>query len=191
MSRDYDDEYNNYEDDQPRGRRNRGGDVIEDGRRMVSGPAIFLIIMGIINIIMIGSGIYNIITFDQQINQYKAKVQANQQLTDAQKQDQIAFVQKFANALRPFLVPLIGIQVITSLVILVGGIKMKSLSSRGFVMTSSILVMVPCVTGCCFIGLAAGIWSLIVLSKPEVKAAFKANSTAPKEVLDDYDDELR
>ncbi len=51
--------------------------------------------------------------------------------------------------------------------------KMRKLESYGVVMTATILGMLPCTAGCCcLIGLPIGIWSLIVLSKPEVKSAF-------------------
>ncbi len=64
---------------------------------------------------------------------------------------------------------LIGIAI--GVVILVGAIKMKNLSNHGFAMAAAILAMIPC-TPCCCLGLPIGIWALIVLMKPEVKAAF-------------------
>lgn len=56
-------------------------------------------------------------------------------------------------------------------VILMGATKMKRLENYGFAMAASILAMLPC-SACCLIGLPIGIWSLVVLSKPEVKSAF-------------------
>lgn len=52
--------------------------------------------------------------------------------------------------------------------------KMRKLESYGLVMTASILCMLPCFTPscCCVVGLPIGIWSLVVLAKPEVKSAF-------------------
>ena len=38
---------------------------------------------------------------------------------------------------------------------------------------ASILAMIPCLSPCCLIGLPIGIWALVILMKPEVKAAFK------------------
>lgn len=66
--------------------------------------------------------------------------------------------------------------VIVDVVIFIGAMKMKTLQSWGFAMTSAILCVIPCIGGhpcCCFLGLPAGIWALIVLLKPEVKAAFQ------------------
>jgi len=65
--------------------------------------------------------------------------------------------------------------VIVDVVIFMGAMKMKNLQSRGFAMAAAILAMIPCVGGhpcCCVLGLPIGIWALIVLMKPEVKAAF-------------------
>ena len=50
--------------------------------------------------------------------------------------------------------------------------KMKDLESWGLCVAASILVMIPCISPCCLIGLPIGIWCLVVLNRPEVKAAF-------------------
>jgi hypothetical protein len=55
--------------------------------------------------------------------------------------------------------------------VLISAIKMKRLENYGLAMAGSIVAMLP-VSCCCFGGLVFGIWSLIVLSKPEVKAVF-------------------
>jgi hypothetical protein len=62
--------------------------------------------------------------------------------------------------------------IILGAVMIFGGMKMRQLQSYGLAMTASILGMLPC-TCCCIIGLPIGIWSLVVLMKPEVKAAFR------------------
>ncbi|MBO2451806.1 hypothetical protein J4573_32290 [Actinomadura barringtoniae] len=75
------------------------------------------------------------------------------------------------------------VSVLISLVIaplvIVGGINMLRVRSRGLALTAAVLAMVP-VTSCCFIaGIPIGIWALVVLSKPEVKAAFDATGQPP------------
>jgi len=62
--------------------------------------------------------------------------------------------------------------ILSGVLILFGGIKMRKLESYGLAMTASIVAMIPCVSPCCLIGLPIGIWSLVMLSKPEVKGAF-------------------
>jgi hypothetical protein len=62
--------------------------------------------------------------------------------------------------------------VLLSAIIFWGGLKMKTLENYGLAMTASILALIPCLSPCCVLGLPLGIWALVVLMKPEVKAAF-------------------
>jgi hypothetical protein len=55
--------------------------------------------------------------------------------------------------------------------VLWGAMQMKQLRNWNMAMGASIGAMLPC-SCCCIIGLPIGIWSLIVLLKPEVKSAF-------------------
>ena len=66
-----------------------------------------------------------------------------------------------------------GLSLVANIAILIGAIKMRKCQSYGLAMTASILCIL-CDWGCCCLGLGAGIWSLVVLSKPEVKAAFQS-----------------
>jgi hypothetical protein len=50
---------------------------------------------------------------------------------------------------------------------------MKNLQSYGLAMTASIVAMIPCISPCCILGLPFGIWALVILNRPEVKAAFR------------------
>lgn len=54
-----------------------------------------------------------------------------------------------------------------------GALKMKNLENFGLAMAASIVALIPCFGPCCCIGIPAGIWSLVVLNKPEVKSAFR------------------
>jgi hypothetical protein len=59
-------------------------------------------------------------------------------------------------------------------ILIFGGIKMKNLQSYGLAMAAAVIAMLPCTIGwCCLFGLPIGIWALVVLMKPEVKAAFR------------------
>jgi len=49
---------------------------------------------------------------------------------------------------------------------------MMKLNNYGLCIAASIAALVPCLTPCCCLGLPAGVWALVVLCKPEVKAAF-------------------
>lgn len=64
------------------------------------------------------------------------------------------------------------VAIIVAGLILYGALKMKKLQSYGWAMTATILALVPCVSPCCLVGLPIGIWALVVLLRPEVKAQF-------------------
>lgn len=53
--------------------------------------------------------------------------------------------------------------------------RMRRLQLYGLAVTASILAMLPCHPGF-IIGLPIGLWSLVVLSRPDVKAAFRRAS---------------
>jgi hypothetical protein len=58
-------------------------------------------------------------------------------------------------------------------VVIGGAIKMRRLENHALATAAAVLTLVPCTT-CCLWGLPLGAWALAVLSKPEVKAAFRA-----------------
>lgn len=70
------------------------------------------------------------------------------------------------------IVPLLIAAALGALTI-VGAVKMKNLRSYGLAMTAAILMVLPCFTPCGLLGTPFGIWALVVLAKPEVKAAFR------------------
>lgn len=53
-----------------------------------------------------------------------------------------------------------------------GALKMKNLQSYGLANTGAILSLIPCCGPCVCLGIPLGIWALVVLRKPEVRAAF-------------------
>jgi hypothetical protein len=61
---------------------------------------------------------------------------------------------------------------VVSAAILFGALKMMRLQNYGWAMAAAILAVIPCLSPCCCLGIPFGIWALVVLSKPEVKAAF-------------------
>jgi len=61
----------------------------------------------------------------------------------------------------------------TGAFVIFAAIKMKNLQSIGLAKTGAIISMLPCLAPCCLLGLPFGIWSLIVLAKPEVQSAFR------------------
>ena len=64
------------------------------------------------------------------------------------------------------------IGILVCIFIFYSALKMKKLENYGLCMGASIVAMIPCISPCCLIGLPIGIWALVVLNKPEVKASF-------------------
>lgn len=56
--------------------------------------------------------------------------------------------------------------------IVYGAMQMKALKNHTMAMIAAIISVIPCISPCCVVGLPVGIWALVVLAKPEVKAAF-------------------
>jgi hypothetical protein len=125
---------------------------------LVSGPAIGLIIVAALGLLLQASRILmGLVGFSA------AAV--------SRMQGQPAWANMFFSG--PFVIATGLIGILGSGVILFGGIKMRKLENYGLAMAASIIAMIPCFSGpCCMIGLPIGIWSLIILSKPEVKSAF-------------------
>lgn len=90
---------------------------------------------------------------------------------DPAAMDQIRGIQMFSGGIG-IVFGVIGI--IVGIVVILGAIKMKNLESYGFAMTASILSLIPCVSPCCPLGLIFGIWGIVVLNDPQVKAAFRS-----------------
>ena len=74
----------------------------------------------------------------------------------------------------PLLLAFVGSLVI-GIVMIIGALKMMRLESHRWAMTASILALLPC-SPVSLLGLVAGIWSLIVLNRQGVVAAFEAQS---------------
>ncbi|MCA9187614.1 MAG: hypothetical protein R3E01_30135 [Pirellulaceae bacterium] len=61
---------------------------------------------------------------------------------------------------------------IGSAFVVYGALQMKNLQSHGMAVAASVVAMLPFISPCCIVGLPVGIWSMVLLMKPEVKSAF-------------------
>ena len=66
---------------------------------------------------------------------------------------------------------LLTLSLISGIVMIVGGLKMLRLQSYGWAMTACVIAVLP-FNPIGFIGLIIGIWGLVVLNQPGVRAAF-------------------
>lgn len=73
------------------------------------------------------------------------------------------------------------------LVVLTASFRMMSGRNHGLAVAGMVMHLFPC-TGLCWpLGLAVGVWGLIVLQRPEVKAGFEANELGVRDVGEDDD----
>lgn len=140
----------------------------------VNGPAIGLLVTGILNVLLsLYIGFTGLVFWTQgpQIMQQNPGFDQMQRDMEAQGVDP-AQAMKTLEAMGPLWIVFAVVVLIVGVIIILGALKMKKLQSHGLAMTASILAMVPCLSACCP-GLPIGIWALIVLNNPEVKAAFR------------------
>jgi hypothetical protein len=128
------------------------------GADLVSGPAIGLIVTAALGFLATIIGVaWNILG---------AGMGMNQPGVDPEMQK---FVTMFSGTMG-VVSGILGF--VVSGLILFGALKMKKYQSYGWAMAASILAVIPCISPCCLVGIPIGIWALVVLSKPEVKAQF-------------------
>ncbi|HXB59191.1 MAG TPA: DUF4339 domain-containing protein [Candidatus Acidoferrales bacterium] len=133
-------------------------------------PAIGLIISASISIVMSLWGLIRLGSVREQLQQMDAQLQ---QLNNPQLQQFIDTVAHFFSG--PFGIINQIFQLIISILILTGAIKMLNLRSYQFAFAAAILSVLPCITPCCgwLLGLIFGIWSMVVLGKADVKSRFE------------------
>ena len=76
-----------------------------------------------------------------------------------------------------------GGTLLTSLLVAVGGWKLRSLSGYPLALVGSVLAIIP-FNGCCCLTTPFGIWAFVTLMNPEVKEAF---GRATRRFDDEYD----
>jgi len=132
----------------------------EAALQLVKGPAIGLKVTAILGLILVVLGlVVNVLTLSGfQIGM--------QQFNDPQLQKLVSTLGGGLGMFQDIIGAVVGV------VVLIGAGKMQKLQSYQFVLTSSIVAMVPCISPCCIFGLPFGIWALVVLNKPEVKSHF-------------------
>jgi hypothetical protein len=149
----------------------------EQARAAARIPATLLIVTGALVLIGAVLSFIQLRTMPAEMDRAIAELDANQQMPadqkDTMKKIFTAMKDYAENPATPYGVALSGV---FGLLIIAGGIKLMGLSGSALPVTGSILAMIPCTSSCCcLIGLPAGIWALVVLSRPDVKAAIAAN----------------
>jgi hypothetical protein len=149
-------------------------------------PAIFLIVVGALNVLgalfcifqgVKGMGQQEEIHkgFEQGIQQELGKKTELSKQDKEQAEQMAKSMEKFVTG-TPVAMLIAGIiGLLAAGVTIFAGVRMMSLRSRGLAMLGSVLAALPCISimGCCGVGEGIGIWSLIVLMSQDVKAAFR------------------
>jgi len=130
-------------------------------RQLIRGPAIFILVLAILNLLWVPLSFALSSLVDQMV----------QSLGAASTPDET--MEQFRKTVLYFSLPLKILGATLALITLVGSIQMLKLRSYGLAMATAIIMLIPCGSCCCFLNIGAGIWALVVLSKPEVKAAFE------------------
>lgn len=136
---------------------------ISVARSKVSGPSIGLMIVGGIGIAFGLLGACNAIFSEPPV------IPPNLQ----QDPDALRAMKTIQALSGPIGITMGLLQIVVGGLIVFGAIMMKDLKYRPLAIAASILAIVPCVSLCCIIGLPFGVWSIVVLYSPEVKAAFR------------------
>ena len=175
-SRDRDDE--RY-DDEPG--RDDPRDAIARAKKIVKTPAILLIIHAIVGLLGVAYGIVTIVSanpaeeFKKQrvIEENRPGLDANQKAALKQTYDMMEPAMELYSKALP---ALIGVGALSMILVLIGGFKLMNLSSPGFAKAACVLGIIPCLGGCCLIGIIGGFMGFSAMGKPDVKAAFALNA---------------
>lgn len=73
-----------------------------------------------------------------------------------------------------FTIMSIAVSIIWGMLVVYGGIKLKQLRSYGMVLTGCIFAMLPCINGCCILGLPFAIWTLVLIHDEQIRRHFSA-----------------
>jgi hypothetical protein len=142
----------------------------------VSPPAIALLVVAVLNLILgLGSFVFGAI-YTQLTPEKLEETMRNQNPQQFKQMKEMGMsVQTIMNI---YIYSGLGggcVSIVISLLIALGAIRMMMLRSYGLAVFASVLAAVPFLSclGCCGIGEGIGIWSLVVLLNPEVRAAFR------------------
>lgn len=171
-----DDRWNDDRDRDDRYRDYSSRDEMAVAKSKVLGPAIGLIVSGVLALGMSAWGFYQLTQLNAEFQKVNKQFENDPKLNAKQKAEAQGFMQQYQQGVQTAGPVLYGINLIVGLIVIFGGVQMMSLSSRGFVMGITILSMIPCLNGCCqwMVALPFAIWGLVALSDPIVKAGFAA-----------------
>lgn len=133
---------------------------------VVTAPGIALLVVGLLGFIAALFVLLMLVQVDEK------ELKAAMQRPAAGDADQEAFDQGFEIAMGPFGRVVHGIFTLVNLAIITGAVAILLRRFYVLAVLASILAMVNVDSCCCLLGMPVGLWSLIVLMRPDVKAMF-------------------
>lgn len=185
MASDYDDDRDELEGrDQPV--EDRDERIIRRAQNRIKTPAIVLLVSGIVGLLVTLASVPSLFTMDKQFAQVQDQWDKDPNLKPEQKKEMKQMLNTYKDVAQVVLPISIVLSLITAGITILGSIMIMKLKGKGIGIMGSVLSMIPIASGCCCMGLPVGIWVLVVLSKPEVKAGFAAVAARSRQSPDGY-----
>jgi hypothetical protein len=174
MSRDYEDDYDTTNQAGETGDEYGAGPQQPASGGKTGIPGAMMIATGVVNLLVAGFAFFIAVMFHNMPPEefkklYEQQNPANRkQLEDAgwTAEDLLNVYVRWGTG--------VGIAgVIGTIMPIVGGVCMLARKAWGLAVAAALLTAVPLSSPCCLFGLPIGIWALVVLFQPDVRAAFR------------------
>ncbi len=149
-------------------------------RQRVQMPAIFLMIVGGMNLLVtlyfVGDAVYTALLPAQRLWEQAQTAQAAvEKVFGVKAEPETKTPEELKTQSLLFKSVAAGLTFVFALLSILGGRRMYALRNYGLSVVGALAAAVPCLSGsaCCGLGEGVGLWALIVLLKPEVREAFR------------------
>jgi hypothetical protein len=152
------------------------GDAV---RERVQMPALFLIVIGVLNLLGGGYWLFNgIVALRTPVEEIKKQMAAGNPQSAAQLQQMKQMGWSLETIMAVTSYGFIGVGaggILLALLTILGGVRMMQLRSYGLAILAALVAAVPLLStsACCCLGEAVGLWALIVLLNGDVRSAFR------------------
>ena len=149
---------------------------VEYARKRVRIPAILMLLFAILSLAMVPLNVLSYFTLPETLKTEREYINRDPNLSDDQKRQTKNFL-KMYEEISVVVVPVYTVfHLICGVVSVIGSLKMLRMRSHKWAMIASVVNIASIGHGCCFLTMPVGIWALIVLSDPAVRAAFAENA---------------
>ena len=155
--------------------------------RRVQLPGIFLLLVGVLNLLvaLFTTGLFIYLAVEpadklyaMQIDQAEKAREQNPEsklFSDWEKELRKHTPEEFKSQAVSTYGGIAGVLLVTTLIVILGGVRMLQLRSYGFCILASLVAAAPFLSPscCCGVGGVVGVWSIVVLLSPTVRMAFR------------------